>query len=103
MTGHPVNPLLVFGWVTYLAVWGVGLPYITEVVARRHSRAVFFARLVDSVLGIGLVLLVLGLGGSLTAVPWLMAIGGLWAVWRIFRLAVRTRGAAPLAPAAVKS
>ncbi|HJP74285.1 MAG TPA: hypothetical protein VJ914_08455 [Pseudonocardiaceae bacterium] len=91
MTGHPVAPLLVFGWTAYLAVWAVGLPYISEVVARKHSRAVFVARLVDSVLGLGLAGVVLGLGASLTVVPWLMALGGLYAVWRVVRLAIRTR------------
>jgi O-antigen/teichoic acid export membrane protein len=93
MTGHPVDPLLVFGWTAYLAVWAVGLPYISEVVARKHSRAVFAARLVDSVLGLGMAGVALELGASVAVVPWLMALGGLYAVWRVVRLTIRTRTA----------
>ncbi|HEY4022502.1 MAG TPA: hypothetical protein VGM75_27680, partial [Pseudonocardiaceae bacterium] len=96
MTGHPVAPLLVFGWTAYLAVWAVGLPYISEVVARKHSRAVFVARLVDSVLGLGLAGIALKLGGGVAVVPWLMALGGLYAVWRVVRLAIRTRNTEPI-------
>jgi O-antigen/teichoic acid export membrane protein len=96
MTGHPVAPLLVFGWTAYLAVWAVGLPYISEVVARKHSRAVFVARLIDSVLGLGLAGVALALGGGVAVVPWLMAFGGLYAVWRVVRLAIRTRTPAPV-------
>lgn len=95
MTGHPVAPLLVFGWTAYLAVWAVGLPYISEVVARKHSRAVFLARLVDSVLGLVLAGIAIKLGGGVAVVPWLMALGGLYAVWRVVRLAIRTRTASP--------
>jgi hypothetical protein len=95
MTGRPVDPLLVFGWTAYLAVWAVGLPYISEVVARKHSRAVFIARLVDSVLGLGLAGIALTFGASVTVVPWLMALGGLYAVWRVVRLAIRTRITTP--------
>jgi O-antigen/teichoic acid export membrane protein len=96
MTGRPVDPLLVFGWTAYLAVWAVGLPYISEVVARKHSRAVFVARLVDSVLGLGLAGIALALGSGVTVVPWLMAFGGLYSVWRVVRLAIRTRAPAPV-------
>lgn len=96
MTGRPVSPLLVFGWVAYLTVWAVGLPYISEVVARRHSRAVFLARLVDSVLGLALAGVALKLGGGVAVVPWLMAFGGLYAVWRVVRLAIRTRAKPPV-------
>lgn len=95
MTGHPVQPLLVLGWTAYLAVWAVGLPYISEAVARKHSRAVFLARLVDSVLGLALAGAALAIGGGVTVVPWLMAAGGLYAVWRVTRLAIRTRTPAP--------
>ena len=96
MTGHPVQPLLVFGWTAYLAVWAVGLPYISEVVARKHSRAVFLARLVDSVLGLAIAGAALAIGGGVAVVPWLMAAGGLYAVWRVVRLAIRTRTPAPV-------
>jgi O-antigen/teichoic acid export membrane protein len=96
MTGRPVDPLLVFGWTAYLAVWAVGLPYISEVVARKHSRAVFVARLVDSVLGLGLAGIALALGSGVAVVPWLMAFGGLYSVWRVVRLAIRTRAPAPV-------
>ncbi|HEX4224617.1 MAG TPA: oligosaccharide flippase family protein [Pseudonocardiaceae bacterium] len=95
MTGHPVAPLLVFGWTAYLAVWAVGLPYISEVVARKHSRTVFIARLIDSVLGLGLAAIAIKLSDSVTVVPWLMALGGLYAVWRVVRLAIRTRNPEP--------
>lgn len=96
MTGRPVDPLLVFGWTAYLAVWAVGLPYISEVVARKHSRAVFLARLVDSVLGLGLAGIALALGSGVAVVPWLMAFGGLYSVWRVVRLAIRTRAPVPV-------
>ncbi len=91
MTGHPVDPLLVLGWTAYLAVWAVGLPYISEVVARKHARAVFLARLIDSVLGLVLAAIAIELGARVAAVPLLMALGGLYAVWRVVRLAIRTR------------
>jgi O-antigen/teichoic acid export membrane protein len=96
MTGRPVDPLLVFGWTAYLAVWAVGLPYISEVVARKHSRAVFVARLIDSVLGLALAGIALALGGGIVVVPWLMALGGLYSVWRVVRLAIRTRVPTPV-------
>ena len=51
----------------------------------------FVARLVDSVLGLSLAGIAVGLGGGVTVVPWLMALGGLYAVWRVVRLAIRTR------------
>ncbi|HEX3785466.1 MAG TPA: hypothetical protein VHX38_37930 [Pseudonocardiaceae bacterium] len=97
MTGRPVSPILVFGWVAYLTVWAVGLPYISEVVARKHSRAVFVARFIDSVLGLALAGIALKFGGSVAVVPWLMSLGGLYAVWRVIRLAIRTR-AKPTVP-----
>jgi O-antigen/teichoic acid export membrane protein len=91
MTGEPVDPMLVLGWTAYLAVWAAGLPYVTEVVARKLSRAVFVVRLVDSAIGLALVLLVLLLGAGIALTPWMMAIGGLYSVWRLRSLAVRTR------------
>jgi hypothetical protein len=59
---------------------------------------VFIARLVDSVLGLGLAGIALKFGGGVAVVPWLMALGGLYAVWRVVRLAIRTRNTEP-APA----
>ncbi|SNR52047.1 Membrane protein involved in the export of O-antigen and teichoic acid [Haloechinothrix alba] len=91
LTGTAVDPLLVLGWVVYLTVWGAGLPYVTEVVARRHSRAVFTARLVDALIGLLLVAVLLATGRGVTAVPWAMALGGVYAVWRVRRLAHDTR------------
>lgn len=91
LTGQDVSPLLVFGWVVYLAVWAAGLPYVTEVVARRMSREVFLVRVVDSVVGLVLVAGALLIGGGLSAVPWLMSIGGGYSVWRMRRLAISTR------------
>ncbi|MDV6013342.1 oligosaccharide flippase family protein [Haloechinothrix sp. LS1_15] len=96
LTGEPVDRWIVFGWVAYLAVWAAGLPYITEVVARRRSRAVFAARLADSLAGLLLAgaLLLAGLG--VAAVPWAMALGGCYAVWRARRLALATRQHEPV-------
>ncbi|MBA0126046.1 oligosaccharide flippase family protein [Haloechinothrix sp. YIM 98757] len=91
MTGTGVDRLLVLGWVAYLAVWGAGLPYVTELVARRHSRAVFTARLVDALIGLLLAAVLLAAGWGVTAVPWAMALGGVYAVWRVRRLAHATR------------
>ena len=93
LAGRAVSPLLVFGWTAYLAVWAVGLPYISEVIARKQSRAVFMARLVDSVLGLALAGIAIKLGAGVTVVPWLMSLGGLYSVWRVVRLAIRTRNA----------
>jgi O-antigen/teichoic acid export membrane protein len=98
MIGSPVDPLLVLGWAAYLGVWAAGLPYVTEVVARKRSRDVFVTRLVDSAAGLALAGTALVAGFPLTAVPWLMAVGGLYSALRLRSLAVRTRGA-PAAPA----
>lgn len=101
MTGAAVPPVLVLGWVAYLAAWAAGLPAVSELVARRRSRQVFQIRGVDALLGLALVTVVLmvldgptaggpAVGGSaavgVTAVPWLMALGGCYAVWRLLRL-----------------
>jgi O-antigen/teichoic acid export membrane protein len=91
MTGAEVEPLLLLGWVAYLGVWAAGLPYVTEVVARKLSRAVFVTRLVDSVAGLGLVAVALWAGMPLMTVPWLMALGGMYSFWRLRELAARTR------------
>lgn len=93
MTGAPVRSALVLGWAAYLVVWAAGLPYVTEVVARRRSRAVFLVRLVDSLLGLGLVAIALAFDAGIVFVPWLLAVGGLYSVWRLRRLAIRTRSA----------
>ncbi len=91
LTGRAVDPLLVLGWVVYLMVWAAGLPHITEVVARRMSREIFVVRLVDSVLGVVLVAIVSALSGSVVAVPWLLACGGVYSAWQVRRLAIRSR------------
>jgi O-antigen/teichoic acid export membrane protein len=96
MTGTEVEPLLLLGWVAYLGVWAAGLPYVTEVVARKLSRAVFVTRLIDSVAGLVLVAAVLSAGQPLTWVPWLMALGGLYSFWRLRALALRTRSLGPV-------
>ncbi|WP_232376143.1 MATE family efflux transporter [Amycolatopsis aidingensis] len=98
LTGIAVSPWLVLGWVAYLAVWAAGLPYVTEVVSRKRSRAVFLTRLVDSVLGLVLAGAAVALGASLAAVPWLMAAGGLYSVLRLRALAVATRRSDPVTP-----
>jgi O-antigen/teichoic acid export membrane protein len=97
MTSAEVEPLLLLGWVAYLGVWAAGLPYVTEVVARRLSRAVFVTRLVDSVAGLGLVAVALWAGMPLRTVPWLMALGGMYSFWRLRVLAARTRTPGPVA------
>lgn len=91
MTGTTVRPLLVLGWTAYLAAWAAGLPYVTEVVARRFSKTVFVTRLVDSVIGLCLVAIALALGAGVVTVPWAMAAGGAYSVWRLRRLAIATR------------
>ncbi|HEV7977710.1 hypothetical protein [Amycolatopsis sp.] len=96
MTGTEVEPMLLLGWVAYLGVWAAGLPYVTEVVARKLSRAVFVTRLIDSVAGLALVAAALSAGLSLTWVPWLMALGGLYSFWRLRALALRTRSIEPV-------
>lgn len=91
MTGSNVDALLVLGWVGYLGTWAVGLPFVSECVARRQSRAVFTVRLVDSLLGLGLVAGLLLAGGPPLLVPYAMAVGGLYSVLRLRMLAVRGR------------
>jgi O-antigen/teichoic acid export membrane protein len=101
MTGTEVEPLLLLGWVAYLGVWAAGLPYVTEVVARKLSRAVFVTRLIDSLVGLALVGAALLAGLSLSTVPWLMAVGGLYSFWRLRALALRTRKLGPVVRARV--
>jgi O-antigen/teichoic acid export membrane protein len=91
ITGVDLPALLVLGWVAYLAVWAAGLPYVSEVVARKLSRPTFTIRLADSLAGLALVVVALLAGAGMTAVPWLMAVGGLYSVFRLNRLAARTR------------
>jgi hypothetical protein len=91
MTGQEVDPLLLLGWVAYLGAWAAGLPYVTEAVARKLSRGVFLIRLVDSVAGLALVLGALLMDAPVTVVPWLMTVGGLYSVWRLRSLALRSR------------
>lgn len=91
MTGGPVDVVLVIGWVLYLGTWAVGLPYVSECVARRHSRAVFVTRLVDSLVGLGLAAVVLLGGGPVVLVPFALAVGGAYSVLRLRVLAVRGR------------
>ena len=43
------------------------------------------------VLGLVLAGVALAFGGGVAVVPWLMALGGLYAVWRVIRLAIHTR------------
>ncbi|QWF84190.1 hypothetical protein [Amycolatopsis sp. CA-230715] len=93
LTGQPVDPVLLLGWVAYLAVWAVGLPYVTEVVARKLARTVFAVRLVDSVVGLGLAAAALVLGWPVAAVPWLLTVGGVYSAWRLGLIALRTREA----------
>lgn len=91
LIGHTTTQALVFAWVVYLAVWAAALPSVTEAVSRRMSREVFLIRLVDSVLGLGAAVLVLILDAGTAAVPWMMALAGLYSVWRVRNVALRTR------------
>ncbi|SFQ52112.1 Membrane protein involved in the export of O-antigen and teichoic acid [Amycolatopsis arida] len=95
LTGEPAGSWLVLGWVAYLVVWSAGLPYVALAVAARLTRAVFTARAADSLLGVALAAAALALGAPLAAVPWLMAAGGLYSVWRL--RAHTSRPTAPLA------
>lgn len=91
ITGDPVPGMLVLGWSVYLAVWAAGLPYVAEVVARQLSRATFVARFFDTVVGLALVVVALASAATVSVVPWLMAVGGCYAVVRLHLLAVRSR------------
>ncbi|WP_192827123.1 MATE family efflux transporter [Actinopolyspora erythraea] len=85
--GRSIDAATVFGWVAYLAVWAAGLPYATELVTRRRARAVFVPRLVDSLVGLGLATPALLLGAPVAALPWSLALGGVYAVYRLRALA----------------
>ena len=95
LTGAPVPGWLVLGWSVYLAVWAAGLPSVAEVVARKLSRATFVVRLIDTVAGLALASVALAAGADVTVVPWLLAIGGCYAVMRLHLLAMRTRTTRP--------
>ncbi|MFD8496741.1 hypothetical protein [Amycolatopsis sp. NPDC059657] len=88
MTGAEVDRWLLLGWVVYLATWAAGLPFVTAVVARKRSRAVFLVRVVDSVAGLALAAVALTLDFPLALVPWLMAFGQLYSCLRLYSLAV---------------
>lgn len=91
LTGHPVDPLLVLGWVAFTAVTAAGLPAVLEAVARKLSRPVFTVRLADSLAGLALVTGALLTGSGVTPVPWLLAAGGLYTVVRIPAVAAGSR------------
>lgn len=75
-----LDPVLVFGWVAYQVTWAAGLPYVTEIVARRVSRRAFRIRLVDSLVGLGLAVVAVSTGTTVTVLPSLLALGGLYTV-----------------------
>ena len=91
MIGGEVEPFAAAGLGGLPRCLAAGLPYVTEVVARKLSRAVFVTRIVDSVAGLGLVAVALWAGVSLMTVPWLMALGGVYSFWRLRLLSARTR------------
>jgi O-antigen/teichoic acid export membrane protein len=97
MVGRNVSPLLVLGWVLYLATWALAMPFVSELVARRLTKQVFWIRLIDSALALGAVIVGLGVGLSPLWTPWLLSAGGLVTVVLVRRLAVRTRPASALA------
>jgi O-antigen/teichoic acid export membrane protein len=91
-----VSPIAVLGWTVYLSTWAATLPYVSETVARRLSREVFRARLVDSVVGVALTVAVLAVDHDLVAlVPWALAVGGTIGALKLRRLAARTRQSDP--------
>jgi len=81
-----VSRVAVAGWVVFAAAFALGLPPANALVARRRSREVFRMRVVDSLVGLGLVVAVLLLG-SPTLVPWAFSVGALLGVWLVARLA----------------
>ena len=99
VTGHAVSPLLVLGWTVYLTTWAASLPFVTELVARKRTREVFNYRVIDTVLGLGTLVVALAIGVGAVWTPWLISTGGLLGAYLTFRLAVRTRGGR-LAPTA---
>jgi O-antigen/teichoic acid export membrane protein len=92
--GIPLSAACIVGWAAYLATWAATLPFVAELVARRRSRDVFVARLVDSVVGLTLAAGALILGASYAVIPWLLSVGGVVAAWWVRRLALQTRGPA---------
>jgi O-antigen/teichoic acid export membrane protein len=87
-----VSALAVLGWTVYLGSWAATLPYVSEALARRLSRSVFRARLIDSVVGVALAGLVLLLDRDLVdLVPWMLAVGGVVGAVMLRRLAVSSR------------
>ncbi len=93
MAGHSVPHLLVLGWAVYTAMWAASLPFTAELAVRKLSLPVFVARLVETVLGLGLVAGVLAVTGRGDVVPWLLAAPALVNAWYLRRLAVRSRPA----------
>ncbi|WP_347567497.1 hypothetical protein [Actinopolyspora sp. BKK1] len=79
--GKPLDPVLVLGWVSYQVAWAAGLPYVTELVARRASRRVFRIRFVDSLVGLGLAAVVVSTGTAVVVLPSLLALGGVYTVY----------------------
>lgn len=91
MAGHRAGHLLVLGWGIYMAAWAGSLPFTAELTVRRLARPVFVARLVETVVGLGLIAIVLAGGGSSDLVPWLLSAPALLNVGYIRSLARRTR------------
>ncbi len=91
MAGHRAGHLLVLGWGVYMAAWAGSLPFTAELTVRRLARPVFFARLVETVVGLGLVAVVLSVSGRSDLVPWLLTAPALVNVGYIRSLARRTR------------
>jgi O-antigen/teichoic acid export membrane protein len=92
--GFALSAVCIVGWAAYLATWAATLPFVAELVARRRSREVFVARLVDSAVGLALAAGALILGAGYAVIPWLLSVGGVVAAWWVRRLALRTRGSA---------
>lgn len=89
---YEVSAVAVLGWTVFLATSAASLPYVSETVARRLSREVFKARLVDSALGVCLTAMVLTAEpGAVSAVPWLLSVGGVVGAIMLCRLAHRSR------------
>jgi O-antigen/teichoic acid export membrane protein len=60
LTSGEVQPsrLAVFAWIVWTVGYGSGLPFGNKAVARQMSRQVFFIRVIDTIVGVVLVILV---------------------------------------------
>ncbi|MFC0864175.1 hypothetical protein ACFHYQ_17915 [Sphaerimonospora cavernae] len=73
----PIEPIAVAGWAAYSVSIAATLPVSMLATAYRHSRLVFVVRLIESVVGVTLLLLLLALRPDLVNLaPFCIGIGG---------------------------